>query len=90
MKISTKNFQLLSDHETVWQLLVKNYSPCFANGMPAPFFEYALTSSWFDRNRTYLNRLWFDDGEPVGFVYYESPATNVFFSLLPGYECLAE
>lgn len=90
MKITTRNFQLLSDNELAWQLLTKACVPGFRNGMPAPFFEYALTSTWFDRSRTWLDRFWLDDGQPVGFVYYESPATHIFFSLLPGYECLAD
>lgn len=90
MAITTKNFQILSDNQLAWDLLTENYAPCFANGMPAPFFEYALTSSWMDARLTYLNRFWLEDGKPVGFVYYESPVTNVFFSLLDGYEFLSE
>jgi len=90
MAITTKNFQLLSDNQLAWDLLTENCVPCFANGMPAPFFEYALTSSWMDNRFTHLNRFWLDEGKPVGFVYYEDPITHVFFSLLPGYEFLAE
>ena len=90
MAITTKNFQILSDNQLAWDLLTENCTRCFANGMPAPFFEYALTSSWMDARLTYLNRFWLEDGKPVGFVYYESPVTNVFFSLRDGYEFLAE
>lgn len=90
MAITTKNFQILSDNQLAWDLLIQNYSPCFANGMPAPFFEYALASSWMDTSLTYLNRFWLEDGKPVGFVYYESPVTLIFFSLLDGYEFLAD
>ena len=80
--ITTKQFQLLTDHQTVWDLMVKCYVPRCENGMPAPFFEYALTSSWFDPRYTYLNRLWLDDGQAVGFVFYESPVSSIFFHLL--------
>lgn len=90
MAITTKNFQILSDNQLAWDLLTENCAPCFAKGMPAPFFEYALTSSWMDTRLTYLNRFWLEDGKPVGFVYYESPVTHVFFSLLDGYEFLAD
>ncbi|MBR2925847.1 MAG: GNAT family N-acetyltransferase [Clostridia bacterium] len=90
MAITTKNFQILSDNQLAWDLLIRNYVPCFAKGMPAPFFEYALSSSWMDTSLTYLNRFWLEDGKPVGFVYYESPVTHVFFSLLDGYEFLAD
>ncbi|MBE5800662.1 MAG: GNAT family N-acetyltransferase [Clostridiales bacterium] len=90
MAITTKNFQLLGDNQLAWDLMIENYAPCCVTGMPAPFFEYALTSSWMDKRFTYLNRFWLDEGKPVGFVFYESPLTNVFFHLLPGYEFLAE
>lgn len=90
MAITTKNFQILSDNQLAWDLLTENCAPCFAKGMPAPFFEYALTSSWMDARLIYLNRFWLEDGKPVGFVYYESPVTHVFFSLLDGYEFLAD
>ncbi len=88
--ITTKQFQLLSDNQMAWDLMSENYVPCCANGMAAPFFEYALTSSWMDKRYLYLNRFWLDDGKPVGFVFYESPVTKVLFHLLPGYEDLAE
>lgn len=90
MAITTKNFQILSDNQLAWDLLIRNYAPRFAKGMPAPFFEYALSSSWMDTSLTYLNRFWLEDGKPVGFVYYESPVTHVFFSLLDGYAFLAD
>ena len=38
--ITTKQFQLLSDNQVVWELLVENYAE---NKVTAPFFEYALT-----------------------------------------------
>ena len=85
--ITTKQFQLLSDNQIVWDLLVENYAD---NGVEAPFFEYALTSSWLDKRYLYLNRLWFDGEKAVGFVFYEQPYTDVYFSLSHGYEALAD
>ncbi len=35
------------------------YDPYFANGVAAPFFEYALTSKWMDKEYLHLNRLVF-------------------------------
>lgn len=55
MNICTKQYQPLTDHETVWQLMVDTYVPRCENGMAAPFFEYALTASWFDTRYLYLN-----------------------------------
>lgn len=90
MAITNKNFQFLTDIDLAWNLLTKSCMPFGKSGMPAPFFEYALSSSWMDKNQLYLNRFWMDANQPVGFVYYENPANNIFFALLPGYEYLAE
>lgn len=86
-KKRTKQFQLLSDHQIVWDLLVENYAE---NGVEAPFFEYALTSTWLDKRYLHLNRLWFDGEKAVGFVFYEAPCTDIYFSLSKGYEELAD
>ena len=88
--ITTKQFQQLTDINLVWDFMVEVYGNRFANGVPAPFFEYALTSSWMDKNYLHLNRLWFHEDKVVAFVFYESPVTSVFFNLRPGYEELAE
>lgn len=90
MAITTKNFQFLTDIDLAWNLMTESCMPFGDNGMPAPFFEYALSSSWMDKNRLYLNRFWMDGSKPVGFVFYENPANHIFFALLPGYEFLAE
>ncbi len=90
MAITVKNFQIMTDIDLAWNLLTKSCMPLGNNGMPAPFFEYALSSGWMDKNQLYLNRFWMDEDQPVGFVYYENPANNIFFALLPGYDFLAE
>lgn len=88
-KITTKQFQQLTDIKLVWDFMVEVYDNRFANGVAAPFFEYALTSSWMDKTYLHLNRLWFDGDKVVAFVFTESPVTSVFFNLRPGYEELA-
>ena len=85
--ITTKQFQILTDNQIVWDLLVKNRE---AGGEAAPFFEYALTSSWMNKDYLHLNRLWFDGDVAVGFVYYENPCSDIYFSLSHGYEELAD
>lgn len=90
--IATKQFQLLTDNDIVWNLLAENYTErgIEANEVEAPFFEYAITSSWLDKRYLYLNRLWFDGDRAVGFVFYEAPCTEVHFCLRHGYEELAD
>ncbi len=88
--IRTKQFQILTDMQMVWDFMVDIYGHFFTNGAAAPFFEYAVTSSWMNKSYLHLDRLWFDKEQMVGFVFYEDPVTNIFFSLRPGYEELAE
>ncbi len=88
--ITTKQFQVLTDIDLVWDFMVDVYDPCYANGIAAPFFEYAVTSTWMDKSYLHLDRLWFDGEKLVGFVFAEDPATGVFFNLRPGYEELAD
>lgn len=88
--ITTKQFQILTDIDLAWNFMTDIYKPRFANGAAAPFFEYAITSSWLNKNYTHLYRFWFDGGNVVGFVFAENPVTNIFFNLRPGYEELAD
>ena len=88
--ITTKQFQLLSDLNLVWNFMVEIYGRENGSGMPAPFFEHALQSSWMDVSYTYLDRLWFDGNRVVAFVYYESPVTDIYFNVRKGYEFLAD
>ena len=90
MSMTTKQFQLLSDVNLVWDFLVDIYDRENGGGMPAPFFEHALQSSWMDLSYTFLDRLWFDGDKVVAFVYYESPVTDIYFNVRKGYEFLAD
>ena len=89
MEIRTKQFQILTDIELVWQLMTDVYDHELSNGPAAPFFEYAVISSWMDKDYLRLNRFWLDGDLPVAFVFYEQPVTSTFFVLRPGYEFLA-
>ncbi len=88
--ITTKQFQLLSDINLVWDFLVETYDWKNDCGRPAPFFENALTSSWMDSSYSFLDRLWFDGDKVVAFVYYEAPVTDIYFNVRKGYEFLAD
>lgn len=87
--ITTKQFQQLTDINLAWDFMVEVYDNRFANGVAAPFFEYALTSTWMDKTYLHLNRFWLDCDRVVAFVFTENPATDIYFSLRPGYEELA-
>ena len=86
----TKQFQLLTDINLVWDFLVDTYDWKNDCGRAAPFFEYALTSSWMDTSYSFLDRLWFDGDKVVAFVYYENPVTDIYFNFRKGYEFLAD
>ena len=89
MNIRTKQFQILTDINLAWKLMTDVYNHEETNGPAAPFFEYAIISSWLDRDYLRLNRFWLDGDLPVAFVFYENPVTSTFFVLRPGYEFLA-
>ncbi|MBD5518754.1 MAG: GNAT family N-acetyltransferase [Lachnospiraceae bacterium] len=67
------------------------YERDWRNGVPGPFFEHAYASFayWMDITYSYKNRIWEDNGEIVAFCFNESPVTDIYFSLKPGYEELA-
>ena len=90
MGITTKQFQKLTDINLVWDFLVDIYEYKKDNGVAAPFFEHAIKASWMDSSYSYLDRFWFDGDKVVAFVFYEAPVTDVYFSVRPGYEYLAD
>ena len=92
-KIMTKQFQVLTDVNMAWNFMVEVYDMLGNKGsesVEAPFFEYALTSTWMNKDYLHLCRFWMDEDVVVGFVFYENPVTNIHFVLRPGYEALAE
>ncbi|MBQ3157825.1 MAG: GNAT family N-acetyltransferase [Clostridia bacterium] len=90
MNITHRQYRLLSDHMAVYRFMTEIYERDWRNGVPAPFMEYALCSDWMDKSFVYRNRLWFDGEQIVALVFYENPVTDIYFSLRPGYEFLAE
>ncbi len=90
MDITTKQFCRETDLDLVWDFMVDIYDREKGGGVAAPFFEYAVFSSWMDTSCLHLDRLWFDGRKTVGFVFHEAPVTDVYFRIRPGYEFLAE
>ena len=90
MNITHRQYRILSDHMAVYQFMTEIYERDWRNGVAAPFMEYALSSDWMDKSYVHRNRLWFDGDKIVALVFYENPVTDVYFSLRPGYEFLAE
>lgn len=88
----TKQFQILTDINMAWDFLVEVYNLASEQGrgcVEAPFLEYALTSSWMNKDYLHLCRFWLEDDFVVGFVFYENLG-DIHFALRPGYEELAE
>ena len=88
--ITSRNFSILCDFPDVYQFMIDIYERDWRNGVPAPFLEYALVSDWMDKSKVHRWKIWEDDGVMVGLVFYENPINDVYFSLRPGYEELAE
>ncbi len=88
--ITRRNYQILRDHMRIYDFMTDIYERDWRNGVPAPFLEYALSSSWMDKSYTHRNMIWEDNGQIVAFCFYESPVTDIYFSLRPGYEDLAD
>lgn len=91
-EITSRQFNIFTDFPAVHDYMVEIYDPYWTNGVPAPFYEYFIHSFsyWADLTYTYLNRLWYEGNKIVGFVFTESPCKNIYFSLRPGYEVLAD
>lgn len=87
--ITTAPFRILADHMAVYDFMLDIYEQDWRNGVPAPFFEYALSSDWMDKSYTHRYRLWRDGERIVAFCFTENPVSDVYFSLRPGYEALA-
>ena len=87
--VTTRPFRILADHMAVYDFMLEIYARDWRNGVPAPFFEYALSSSWMDKSYTHRYRLWLEGERIVAFVFSENPVSDVYFSLRPGYEALA-
>lgn len=87
--ITSRQYRILADHMEIYRFMTEIYEWDWRNGVPAPFLEYALSSSWMDISFTHRWRIWEDDGRIVGFCFTEDPVTDIYFSLRPGYESIA-
>lgn len=90
MNITTRQFQLLTDINLVWDFLVDVYDRENDSGVAAPFFEHAICASWMDSSYSFLDRFWFDGNKVVAFVFSEAPVTDIYFNVRKGYEFLAD
>ena len=88
--ITSRPYRILADHMAVYQFMLDIYKKDWRNGVPAPFLEYALSSSWMDKSYTHRSRLWLEGERIVAFCFTEHPPTDIYFSLRPGYEALAD
>lgn len=88
--ITTRNFRILCDFMDIRQFMVEIYEKNWKNGVPAPFFEYALSSDWMDKSYTHRYRIWEDRGKIVAFCFTENPVNHIYLSIHPEYESLAE
>ena len=71
--IVTKQFQILTDINLAWDFIVEIYnikSKENKESIEAPFFEYALTSSWMNKDYLHLCRFWLDNDKIVAFVRF--------------------
>lgn len=87
--ITARQYKILSDHMDIFQFMLDIYEKDWRNGVPAPFLEYALSSTWMDKSYVHRNRIWFDGEQIVAFCFTENPVTDIYFNLRPGYEGLA-
>ena len=72
-EIKTKQFQVLTDINMAWDFMVEMNEDAEGKGISnaeAPFFEYALTSTWMNKNYLHLCRFWMDEYVVVGFFFY--------------------
>lgn len=88
--LSSRPYRILADHMEIYRFLTEIYEPDFRNGVPAPFVEYALSSDWTDKSFAHRWRIWEENGRIAAFCFTESPVTDAYFCLRPGYECLAD
>lgn len=88
--VDARPYRLLSDHGSVYEFLLEIYEMDRRNGVPAPFVEYALASSWMDLRQTHRFRIWHQENRIVAFCFSENPATMVYFCLRPGFEELCD
>lgn len=89
-QITRQQFRILCDFMDVRRFMTEIYERDWRNGVPAPFLEYALSSTWMDTSYTHRWRMWKDGEKIAAFVFHEDPISDIYISLRPGYEELAD
>lgn len=89
-QIARQQFRILCDFMDVRRFMTEIYERDWRNGVPAPFLEYALSSTWMETSYTHRWRMWKDGEKIAAFVFHEDPISDVYISLRPGYEELAD
>ena len=89
-QIARQQFRILCDFMDVRRFMTEIYERSWRNGVPAPFLEYALSSTWMETSYTHRWRMWKDGEKIAAFVFHEDPISDVYISLRPGYEELAD
>ena len=87
--ITKRPFMILSDFMGIYRFMIDIYEKDWRNGVPAPFFEYALSSDWSDKTMSHRNMIWDAGSTIVGVCFYESQLGKAFCSLRPGYDEIA-
>lgn len=88
--ITRQNFRILCDFMDIRNFMTEIYERDWRNGVPAPFLEYALSSTWMDTYYTHRWRMWREGEMIAAFVFHENPISDAYISLRPGYGELAE
>lgn len=73
----------------IYQFMIEIYVKDWRDGVPAPFFEYVLSSDWIDKSYIHRNQVWEDNEKIVAFCFIENLVNCIYFNLHPGYEGLA-
>lgn len=74
------------DYNNICRFMIDNYNIKWRNGVPAPFFEHAQGFPWTEKEKNYKNAIWEEDGNIVGFCFFDQRPGTAFFNLREGYE----
>jgi len=87
-KILCRPYSCLVDFDKVYNFMIKIYEVDWRNGKPATAFEYSQLLYWTDHTQSHRNAIWEDNGNVIGFCWYDSKIGDVFFNIMPGYEVI--
>lgn len=91
MKLTFRNYKMLSDFQKVSDFLHSNYDPVFRNGyLMKPFWEYAHTHPAFNLKLTHRFGIWEDQNNIIAVACYEMDLGGCMICIAKGYESLRE